>query len=269
MKLWLAIWTLAFREVVRFARQPSRVVAIIASPVLFWIVIGSGLGDSFQSPTAPPTMSYIEYFFPGTMVLIVLFATVFASISIIEDRREGFLQSVLVAPVPRSSIVLGKVLGITILALIQADIFLLLAPFAGISISLIAFVNITLLLFLVAFGLSSMGFAIAWQMDSTQGFHAIINLFLIPMWMLSGALFPPAGAAGWVATIMQFNPLTYGVSATRIVMYDFNADYSKGLPSLELSITVIILFCMMMLFFAVTVVLRRDRGVELGKVKSK
>ena len=122
--------------------------------------------------------------------MIVLFTAIFTMMSVIEDRNEGFLLSVLVAPVPRAAIVLGKVLGGTTLATAQGLIFLVFSPLVGVHMTLASFGLIVLTVFLVSFALTALGFAIAWPMDSTQAFHAIINLFLIPLWLLSGALFP-------------------------------------------------------------------------------
>src|SRR5262249_49619898 len=158
--------------------------------------IGSGFGRSFRAGTTD--QHYLEYFYPGALIMIVLFTSIFTMMSVIEDRKEGFLLSVLVAPVSRSAIVLGKVLGGTTLATIQGLIFLIFAPLAGVHISFASFFPIVITVFLVSFALTALGFAIAWRMDSTQAFHAIINLFLIPLWLLSGALFPLSGAAGWL-----------------------------------------------------------------------
>src|SRR5947208_13063619 len=184
-----------------------------------WIVIGSGFGTSFRSGEAAGQQHYLVYIYPGALVMIVLFTSIFTMMSVIEDRKEGFLLSVLVAPVPRSAIVLGKVLGGTTLAAVQGLIFLLLAPLTGVHIGLAALPLIILTVFLVSFALTALGFAIAWPMDSTSAFHAIINLFLIPLWLLSGALFPLSGASPWLRLVMQINPLTYGVEALRQLLY--------------------------------------------------
>lgn len=218
-RLALPAWTLLVRELVRFYRQRSRVVGIIGSPFVFWLLIGSGLGDSFRPSAEIPSETYLEYFYPGTVVLIVLFTAIFSTISVIEDRREGFLQSVLVAPIPRSSLVCGKVLGGAVLAFLQGVIMLLLAPFIGFTISIVSALLIALILFAIAFALTALGFLIAWRMDSTQGFHAIMNLVLIPLWILSGALFPPSGAPAWLSWTMELNPLTYTVSGLRSALY--------------------------------------------------
>src|SRR5205823_1173234 len=153
------------------------------------------------------------------LIMIVLFTSIFTMMSVIEDRREGFLLSVLVAPVRRSAIELGKVLGGATLAAIQGLVFLIFAPAIGIHIGMVQFGLVVLIVFLVSFSLTALGFAIAWPMDSTQAFHAIINLFLIPLWLLSGALFPLNGASGWVRLLMRINPLTYGVEALRSLLY--------------------------------------------------
>src|SRR5688500_16516645 len=109
----LAMITLWRREMVRFLRQRSRIVGALGSPLIFWLLLGSGVGSSFRSAAGPasPSMDYMEYFFPGTITLVLLFTAIFSTISIIEDRKEGFLQAVLVAPIPRSAFVLGKLLG--------------------------------------------------------------------------------------------------------------------------------------------------------------
>jgi len=215
----LPAFTLWWREIVRFYRQRSRVIGVIASPLLFWLVIGSGFGTSFRAGNAPGQQHYLDYFYPGALIMIVLFTSIFAMMSLIEDRKEGFLLSVMVAPVPRSAIVLGKVLGGTTLSAIQGLIFLAFAPFVGVHMGLVDFLLVVFVVFLVSFALTSLGFAIAWPMDSTQAFHAIINLFLIPLWLLSGALFPLSGASGWLRLVMRLNPLTYGVEALRNLLY--------------------------------------------------
>jgi len=215
----LPAFTLWWREIVRFYRQKARVVGVLASPLVFWVVIGSGFGSSFRSGDGPGQQHYLDYFYPGALVMIVLFTSIFAMMSVIEDRKEGFLLSVLVAPVPRTAIVLGKVLGGTTLAAAQGLIFLVFAPFAGIHLEPLRVGMVAVVVFLVSFSLTALGFAIAWPMDSSQAFHGIVNLFLIPMWLLSGALFSIEHASGWIRAIMYLNPLTYGVDALRTLLY--------------------------------------------------
>jgi len=251
-ELLLPAFTLWWREVVRFYRQRSRVVGVIASPILFWLVIGSGFGTSFRSGGANG-QHYLGYFYPGALIMIVLFTSIFTMMSVIEDRKEGFLLSVLVAPVSRSAIVLGKVLGGTTLATIQGLIFLAFAPWVGVHLSVATFLLVALTVFLVSFALTALGFVIAWPMDSTQAFHAIINLFLIPLWLLSGAMFPLSGASVWLRVVMRINPLTYGVEALRSLLYPTSVSEF----SLFSSLATLVLFSLFMFGLAFVIVNRR------------
>jgi len=211
--------SLCQRELVRFLRQKHRVLGALATPILFWVLLGAGMGGGFHAGGSPGGGSFIEYFFPGTVAMILLFTAVFSTISIIEDRREGFLQAVLVAPVPRVAIVLGKVLGGTLLATGQGVLFLLLGPLIHVHFALGSFLLCLAMMLIVSFGLTSLGFCIAWRMSSAQGFHAVMNLFLMPLWFLSGALFPADGARGGLQWIMRANPLAYGVEGIRRALY--------------------------------------------------
>lgn len=219
----LAISTLWRRELTRFFRQPSRIAGAAGSPLLFWILIGSGLSGSFRLPGGSGEVSYLQYFFPGTVVLVLLFAAIFSTISVIEDRHQGFLQGVLAAPVGRGSIVAGKVLGGATLAWLQAMPFLALAPLSGIRLNLGAVLTAAGVLAVLAVALTSIGFAFAWRVDSVQGFHAVMNLLLVPLWLLSGALFPLSGAPAWLRAVMRVNPMTYGVAALRSVLHGTGA----------------------------------------------
>lgn len=240
----LPVLTIWWREIVRFYRQRSRLFSAIAQPLVFWLLIGSGLSASFQPAGASET-DYLAYFYPGIVVLVVLFTAIFATISVVNDRREGFLQGVLVSPVPRWRIVLGQALGGTTLALLQGILLLALAPFAGIRLG-VASVLLTIgVLALLAFGLTNLGLLMAWRMDSTQGFHAIMNLLLIPIWLLSGAFFPSDGAPGWLAWTMRLNPLTYGLAALRKCLYFDTASAVGAGPSWTLSVLITSLFCVL------------------------
>lgn len=249
----LPAFTLWWRELVRFYRQRSRVVGVIASPIVFWAVLGSGFGTSFHSGNAAGQQHYLDYFYPGVLIMIVLFTSIFTMMSVIEDRKEGFLLSVMVAPVPRSAIVLGKVLGGTTLSAAQGLIFLIFAPLVGIRFGFVTFLLVVLVVFLVSFALTALGFAIAWPMDSTSAFHAIINLFLIPLWLLSGALFPLAGASRWIRILMRINPLTYGVEGLRKLLFPLGPRVSP----LSSSIATLVLFSLFMFGLAFIIANRR------------
>jgi len=250
---WRPVVSLTQREIVRFVRQRTRVVGALGQPVIFWVLFGAGLYGSFQPPEwASPEMTYQEYFFPGVAVMILLFTAIFSTISIIEDRREGFLQGVLVSPVSRRVIVFGKLLGGTILAVGQAILFLIfgfclhgigLAPEIQLNLTVLDWCGILSFMILLGLTLTGLGYVIAWPMSSTQGFHAIMSVFLLPMWLLSGAIFP-VGSSGWLSWVMWLNPLTYGVAGLRRLMYAGSIDANaSGLPGFAISLSVTLLFC--------------------------
>ena len=242
------------REMKRFFRQRSRIVGALGTPLIFWLLIGAGVGNSFNARTTVGDMGYMEYFFPGTVLLVLLFTSIFSTISIIEDRKEGFLQAVLVAPIPRSAFVFGKLMGGTSLAVIQGVMFMLLAPFVGISIGAIP--AALGMLALVSFGLTALGYIIAWKMDSTQGFHAIMNLFLIPMWLLSGSVFPASGAPSWLKAVIFVNPVTYGLAAVRWSIYGVARASTMNLPSFAVSFAVSVGFAVVVFIMAIVITRR-------------
>lgn len=213
--LWTPVKALWWRDVIRFLRQRNRIIGALATPLVFWLLVGSGFGPSFHNSGSSTNETYLAYFFPGTIVLIMLFTAIFSTISVIEDRREGFLQGALVAPLSPATIPLGKFLGGTTLAVLQAILFCLLAPLAHIPIGLGQALLLLPAFILVGFCMTGLGFLVAWPMDSTQGFHAIMNIFLMPLWMMSGALFPMPAGSGWLYWVGLLNPVSYSVSAIR------------------------------------------------------
>ncbi|MBI4083983.1 MAG: ABC transporter permease [Candidatus Lambdaproteobacteria bacterium] len=230
------------REMLRFVRQRNRVIGAIGTPLLFWVLLGAGIGRSFRPPGLGGSMGFMEYFFPGTLLLVVLFTAIFASISVIEDRNAGFLQGVLVAPVPRLAIVLGKVLGGAGLGFGQGLLLVLLGPLAGLSYGIGQFLGAALVMALTAMALSAFGFLLAWRTDSVQGFHAVMNLLMVPMWLLSGAFFPASGAALWVRVVMAANPLSYSMAALRHVLYPPMVSEGLGDPPLWAALLVLLAF---------------------------
>ena len=250
-----AAYALARREVVRFLRQPSRIVGAFAPPLLAWLLLGAGFGASFRVPGGA---GYLGWFFPGTVVLVVLFAAIFSTISVIEDRREGFLQAVVVSPVSPLAVAAGKIAGGTLLALAQGGVLLALAPLLGFAPSAAALAPALIVLALVALALTGLGLAIAWMLESTQGFHAIMNLVLIPMWFLSGSFFPAEGAPAWLRAAMAANPLTYGVASLRRAL---DPAAAAG-PSATLSVAVTLAFALGAVLAAAAVIARYPAGPD-------
>lgn len=249
----LALWK---REMTRFVRQRNRITGALATPLVFWLLIGSGLGESFVAPGIEG--GFMRYFFPGTIVLILLFTAIFSTVSVIEDRRDGFLQGVLVAPVSRMSIVLGKCLGGMTLAAGQAALFCLAAPWAGLPLDVAVAMRLIAALLLGGFALTALGFVIAWPLESTQGFHVLMNLLLIPLWLLSGAFFP-ARAGSWTESVISLNPLAYVTAAVRRAFYGDGADLGL-VPSYGMAMFMTALFAAGMFLLASWAV--RNRGPE-------
>lgn len=245
----LALWR---REMTRFLRQRNRIVGALATPLVFWLLIGSGLGDNFVAPGIEG--GFMRYFFPGTVVLILLFTAIFSTVSIIEDRRDGFLQGVLVAPVSRASIVMGKCLGGMMLAAGQAALFCLAAPWAGLPLDAAVIVRLLAALLLGGFALTALGFVIAWPLESTQGFHVLMNLLLIPLWLLSGAFFP-ARPGSWTEWASMLNPLSYVTAAVRRAFYGDGADLGL-VSSYGVAMGVTLVFASVMFLLALRAVRR-------------
>jgi ABC-2 type transport system permease protein len=188
-------------------------------------------------------------------VLTVMFSAIFSTITIIEDRREGFLLSMLVSPAPRTSLVLGKILGSATLAWIQGSALLVFAPLAGVRIGAAQAAVVIGALFAICFMLTGLGFVIAWRMESTAGFHGVMNLLLFPLWLASGALFPMAGAQGVVRAIMWADPLTYSIGLLNHTLELPNAE-----PGAGLSLAVTVGFGLALLFASGAAAARKSRA---------
>jgi len=207
-------FVLARREVVGFARQPARVAAAVGTPMLLWLLIGSGMAEAVK-PRHLDAMQYSAFLLPGMMTLVVVFSSVFSSISLIEQRQSGWLQSVLVAPTPRWSIALGKMIGGSVIAWMQGAVLLLAVPFVHATVSVTGVVLSLAALALTALAMTGLGLALAWRSETTAGFHAVMNLLFMPMWLLSGAFFPASASAHWISYVIAINPLTWCNHAIR------------------------------------------------------
>lgn len=219
MRALRAIYTIWLRESTTFIRERSRIVGMIGQPLLYLLVLGKGITASMHLDAAPAGLDYLRFMYPGIIGMSVLFTSIFSAISIIWDREFGFLKEVLVAPVPRWAVAVGKILGGATAAVIQAAILIALAPVVGVALSVGIIVKLLAISFLISFAVTSLGVTIAARMESMQGFQMIMNFLVMPIYFLSGAMFPIAGAPGWMKTLMVVDPLSYGVDALRGVMY--------------------------------------------------
>ncbi len=214
------IW---YREVLRFVRDWTRIITSLAQPLMFLFVFGYGLSGSFnmlgaaqsQLPPGTPSINFTTFLFPGVLSMTVLFTAIFSAISIVWDREFGFLREMLVAPVSRVSVVVGKALGGSTIAMLQGTIMLVFAPLVGVSLDGWLVVKLMLEMLLLAFTLTSLGILIASRMKSMEGFQMIMQFFLMPMFFLSGALFPLRNLPGWLDFLTKINPVTYGVDPLR------------------------------------------------------
>lgn len=230
-------------------RDRSRVAGALLQPLGFWLLLGLGFQGAFQMPGGRGT-GYLEFLFPGIVMLVVLFTAIFSTISVVEERREGFLQAALVAPVPRIGLALGNALGGTLLAAAQALLFLLAAPLAGLPVTMGGLIFALGVCVLTGLAFTALGFAVAWQMESTRGYHAVMNFLLLPLWLLSGAPFPAEGAAPVLRWLIYLNPVSYAVSGLRQALYGFSAAAPEALAAPGVCLAATAAFAVLMLALA-------------------
>lgn len=209
----MGIYTLWLRDITRFLRDKPRIISSSVQPLLWLFILGLGLSTAFVKGGDP---RYLRFIYPGIISMSVLFTAIFSAVSIIWDREFGFLKEVLVAPIPRWSVVVGRALGGSTVAVLQGAIILLFAPMAGVSFTVVQLVQAFVIMFVIAFSMTSFGILIAARMHTHEGFQVVVNFILLPMFFLSGAMFPTnKGLPIWMDTLVRLNPLGYGVDALR------------------------------------------------------
>ena len=237
-----AIYIIWYRDILRFWRDRTRLAASFAQPLLYLLIFGTGLSSAlsgaggFGGAGAQAGFSYTQFIFPGIMGMSVLFSSMFAAVSIVWDREFGFLKEVLVAPIDRSAVAIGKALGGATQAMVQGLILLVLAPFVGVKLTVTSVLMIIPLVFVLAFALSAMGVAIASRMRSMQGFQMVMNFLVMPMFFLSGALFPLSGLPGWMTVLTRIDPAAYGIDPLRRVLLEGAGMPSQALDRMSLTI---------------------------------
>jgi ABC-2 type transport system permease protein len=215
-----AIYIVWYRDVLRWWRDRSRIIVSLAQPLLFLVVFGVGLGSSLGGGFGAGDTSYGEFVFPGVLGMAVLFSAVFGAMSIVWDREFGFLKEILVAPIDRSAVAIGKALGGATQAVIQGLILLVLAPVIGIQLTVGSVLLLLPFLFVLAFALSALGVALASRMKSMQGFQVVMNFLVMPMFFLSGSLFPLTGLPDWMSVLTRLDPVTYGMDPIRRILLE-------------------------------------------------
>jgi ABC-2 type transport system permease protein len=208
-----AIITIWQREIIRYLRDKTRIFSTLVQPLMFLAIFGSGLRQTLAQGNFG--IDFIQFMYPGIIAMSVMGVAFFSTISTVWDREFGFLKEILVAPVSRTAIAIGKTLGAATIASLHALILLILAPFIGISIHLAIIPGLFIFMLLLSFAISGMGLLIASLMKTTESFGLLMQILVFPMFFLSGAFFPLTAVPAWMAALSALNPLSYGVDAFR------------------------------------------------------
>jgi ABC-2 type transport system permease protein len=234
-----AIYMIWRRDLIRFWRDRTRAIGSLVQPLLFLVLVGTGLSSALRGAGTGGFrggVDYLTFIYPGIIGMAVLFSSIFSGMSIIWDREFGFLKEVLVAPIDRSAVAIGKTLGGATQAMIQGLVLLVLAPFVGVKLTPLAVVELVALIFCVAFGLSAVGVAIAARMRSMMGFQFVLNFLVQPAFFLSGALFPITGLPAWMTLLTRLDPLSYGVDPIRRVVLGASGVPGPALDQLSMTL---------------------------------
>ncbi len=212
-EIFVAIYVVAYRELLRFVRERSRLISSFAMPLLFLIIFGAGFTRTIG--VMAPGVDFVQFMYPGIIAMTVLMNSVMSGLSVVWDREFGFLKEILVAPLARSGIVLGKAAGAAMVSMMQGAVMLLLAPLVGVAVTPLLVLKLIPLLLLLSVSISGLGLLIASRMRSQQGFQLVVQLIVFPLIFLSGVFFPVNNVPAWLEVISKLNPLTYGVDAVR------------------------------------------------------
>ena len=239
-----AIYTIWLREIKRFMRAKSRILGSLVGPVVWLSFMGVGLNSTFSIPNS--NFSYLNYMAPGIIGMSLLFSSVFSGVSVIWEKQFGFLKEILVAPVSRTTIALGKIAGSSTISMLNGLMVLIIATLIGaISVSSLTLVSIPLVILfmiLISFSFVSLGLIIASKLNNMDGFQLIMGFLVLPLFFLSGAFFPIQNAPTWMQALAFLDPLMYGVDGLRAVLLGVSQ-----LPIL-LDFTVLVGFSVVMIF---------------------
>ncbi len=207
------IWVVAFRELLHFISDRTRIISSLMFPLMFLVVFGAGFSRIVGGLAGG--VDFIHFIYPGILAMTVLTSSLLSGTSVVVDREHGFLKEVLVAPLSRVGVILGKALGGSITSLLQGMIMLVIAPIIGLSITPLLVVKLLPTLLILSLALSGLGILMATRMHSQQGFQFLMQLIVFPLMFLAGVFFPVDGVPVWLEIVAKVNPLTYGVDAIR------------------------------------------------------
>ncbi len=209
-------WVVSYRELLRFFTERSRMFSSIFMPLVFLAIFGAGFKNLVGNLS--PGVDFLKFVYPGIIAQTVLQSSIFSGISVVWDREFGFLKEILVSPLGRSGIVLGKVFGAAAIALMQSVIMLIIAPFLHVELTPLIVAELIPVVIIIAISLSGLGVLIASRMHSQQGFQVVIQVIIFPLMFLSGVFVPVNNVPTWMAVISKINPVTYGVDAIRQIV---------------------------------------------------
>ena len=214
-EVYRAIWVVAYREILRFLADRARMFSSFVFPLTFLVVFGAGFSRIVGDLGGD--VSFVQFMYPGILSMTVVMSSLFAGMSVVWDREFGFLKEVLVAPLSRVGIVIGKAAGGSFTAMAQGAVMLVIAPIVGITLTPLLILKLIPLVLILSLSLSGLGILVASQMRSQQGFQFVVQLMIFPLIFLSGVFFPIDGVPAWLQVVAKVNPLTYGVDAIRQV----------------------------------------------------
>ncbi len=225
------IYSLWLRDVRKYLRDKARIFGSLAMPFIFLVLFGSGLSGSLQSMMSMGSnagglfsdFSYSEFMFPGIILMTSFMTALFGALSVVEDKEFGYMKEILVAPVSRTAIAIGKILGGSTVAVMQGLIMLVFAPLIGVDLSFLMILQLLGVMIIVAFAISGIGLLLATKMKTTQGFQMIVQMLVMPMIFLSGAMFPINGLPDWMSFVVRINPLTYAVDMFKTIILNKEA----------------------------------------------
>jgi ABC-2 type transport system permease protein len=237
-RVFRAMWVVAYRELLRFLSERTRIFSSFAMPILFLVIFGAGFGKLIGALT--PGVNFIQFMYPGIIAMTVLTNSLMSGLSIVWDREFGFLKEILVAPLARPGIVLGKAVGSATVAVGQGIVMLILAPFLGVSLTPLLVLELIPILIIISVSLSGLGVLMASRMRSQQGFQIVMQVVIFPLIFLSGVFFPLNGVPTWLQFLSKINPLSYGVDAIRQLFLGGKTPASiPGIPASPLGLTVL------------------------------
>ncbi|MFH1582762.1 MAG: ABC transporter permease [Candidatus Falkowbacteria bacterium] len=254
-----AIYTIWKREGIRYIRDKARIFSTLLQPLMFLVIFGAGLSGTLNQGNFG--IDFMKFMYPGIIAMSVMGVAFFSTVSTVWDREFGFLKEILVAPVSRTSIVVGKILGAVTVASTQALLLLILAPFMGIELHVFIVAKLFLFMILLAFAISGMGLLIASLMKTTESFGIIMQVLIFPMFFLSGAFFPLTNVPLWMTVLSRFNPLTYGVDGMRqIILNGIPSELAQKLflYPVEINVLVLAAFSIFMISIATLAFNRRS-----------